>query len=205
MTWKDFKTQKGSKAEAKILTISNNENELHKLIVTTNGNIHDLSKKIFSADVMNEHNQGKISRKIVENIRKSTKRKIEEKIANKPHILSNVTLTNIGASSSSSSQSLTYSNETFPTESAATRSSFSCSSLKKKSIILQYTKFKITTDIIFKTFNHHFNFLCFFTITYYATKHSSTHLFYITNLHLKQSNRTTINRINTYRKTKNPT
>lgn len=112
-----------------------NEDELHKLIVSNNGTIHDFSQKIFSADIIKEKNAGKISKKVTENIRKSNKRQIEEKIANGPHILSNITITpNMHSSLSlpSPSQSLPrnlhlQSTSIFSNE-ANTTSSFSCSS-----------------------------------------------------------------------------
>lgn len=117
-----------------LIFIIDNEDELHKLIVSTNGTIHDLSKKIFSADIIEEKNAGKICKKVTENIRKSNKRQIEEKIANGPHILSNITITpNMHSSLSlpSPSQSLPHnlhpqSTSIFSNE-ANTTSSFSCS------------------------------------------------------------------------------
>lgn len=117
-----------------LIFIIDNEDELHKLIVSTNGTIHDLSKKIFSADIIEEKNAGKIYKKVTENIRKSNKRQIEEKIANGPHILSNITITpNMHSSLSlpSPSQSLPrnlhpQSTSIFSNE-ANTTSSFSCS------------------------------------------------------------------------------
>lgn len=70
--------------------MTDNENELHKIIVSSNGEIHNFSDKIFSTDVINEYNNTKQHKKVTENIRKSTKKQLEEKISNTSHILSNV-------------------------------------------------------------------------------------------------------------------
>ncbi|XP_067210839.1 putative uncharacterized protein DDB_G0291812 isoform X2 [Linepithema humile] len=80
LVWKDFKTKAETKEEAKVIAINSDENELHRQIITSCGDIHDSSKQIFSAEVLNKQKTISKNQTVTKNIKKSVKKRVEENI-----------------------------------------------------------------------------------------------------------------------------
>jgi len=56
-------------------------------MVTDTGDLHDLNKKIFSADVINKNKTIVKNKKLIKNVKSSNRKELEDKIKKSQHII----------------------------------------------------------------------------------------------------------------------
>ncbi|XP_074101291.1 uncharacterized protein LOC141528907 [Cotesia typhae] len=91
LDWIDADTKRKEKYEIKVLKIGYKE-DLDNEMVTSEGELHDRSKKIFSSEVINNKGNATKRNKLLANLKSSQKRKVDIKIGNNQPIFQNASI-----------------------------------------------------------------------------------------------------------------